>query len=117
LWQRYYNWPNSSSDELLVAPGDAPLLVLQLADWQLKSLQEEAYPGSLASEEGAAEETWPSETECVVVVDGRPSRIPISELLLPSPTPSPRRLPKTSSSSESGQVRNPNGTFGANQGG
>ena len=87
-----------------------PWLVGQLAALQLRSLQEGASLASLALEAAAEGVELP---EAVVVVDGRPSRIPISALLSPSQTPSPKRLPKTSSSNASGQVRNPNGTFGA----
>ena len=114
MWQHYSYSPDKCLPEPLEDQDAVPSLVLQLAVSQLRSLREGVSLASLVSEE-AAQAPWPEEFD--VVVDGRPSRIPISELPSPSLTPSPRRLPKTSSSKESGQVRNPNGTFGALEGG
>ena len=114
LWEHSSPLQDKSSDggsARLSEDQDAvPLLVAQLAASQLRSLQEGASLASLALEALAE---GPEAPEAVVVVDGKPSRIPISELPSPFPMPSARRLPRTSSSNESGQVRNPNGTFGA----
>jgi len=114
LWEHSSNSPNKSLDGSgSASPGDqadAPYLVQALALLQLRSLQEGASLASLASEAAASV----AEGEAFdVVVDGKPLQIATFESPLPSPTPSPRRPPKTSSSSESDQVRNPNGTFGA----
>ena len=116
LWEHSLSLPNKSSGQsgglLSEDQDDAPLLVLQAAAWQLRSLQEGV---SLASSVLAAAAEEEVSEFLDVVVDGKPSQIPTSELLSQSAMPSPRRQLKTSSSSESGQVRNPNGTFGANQ--
>lgn len=114
MWEHSLPSRDKSSDAAWEPPSEdqvgVPWLVGQLAGLQLRSLQEGASLASLASEAAAEAEELP---EAVVVVDGKPSRIPTSELPSPSPMPSARRLPRTSSSSEYGQVRNPNGTFGA----
>ncbi len=117
LWPHYSSSPNESSvgsepDSLVESVG-APSLVAALALLQLKSLQEGASLGSLASE-AAATAVGDSE-ELDVVVDGKPLRIQMSDWLSPSPTLSARRPPKTLSSPGFAQVRNPNGTFGPNQ--
>jgi len=114
LWEHSSPSPNNLSGPSggLLSEGqeDAPLLVLQVAAWQLRSLQEGVSLGSSVLAAAAEEEDL---QVLDVVVDGKRSRIPTSALPSPLPTPSARELPKTSSSSESGQVRDPNGRFKA----
>ena len=114
LWAHYSSLPSKSSAESApdssVEPGAELSLVQALALLQLKSLQEGASLASLAS---AAAEVADLPEQCVVVVDGKPLQIPTSDLLSPSPTPLASEPQKTLSSSESGQARNPNGTFGS----
>jgi len=63
LWQHYSSWRDpslrQSEEEPLAELVAVPLLVRELALWQLKSLQEAASPDSSASAvaEGAAEES------------------------------------------------------------
>jgi len=108
-WEHSSSSPNESSHPSQAAPDVGPSLVQALALLQLKSLQEGASLASLALEAAALE---PLPELCVVVVDGKPLQIQTSDLLLPSPMPLASEPRKTLSSSESDQVRNPNGTFG-----
>jgi len=114
LWPHSLSLPNESSQaselDSLVESGAEPSLVEALALLQLKSLQEGASLGSLASEAAAA--VAGDSQEFVVVVDGKPLRIAMSDWLSPSPTLLARKPQRILSSPESGQVRNPNGTFG-----
>lgn len=111
MWEHSSPSRDKSSDALASVfsadPDAAPLLVQQLAASQLRSLREGVSQASSALAAAAEAEELP---EVVVVADGRPSRIPTSELPLPSPTQSPRRQLKTSSSNESDLVRNLNDT-------
>jgi len=113
LWEHYSSLPSKSLEESApdssVEPDDELSLVPALALLQLKSLQEGASLASLASE---AAELAPLPEQCVVVVGGKPLQIATSDLLSPSPMPLASEPQKTLSSSESGQARNPNGTFG-----
>jgi len=113
VWAHYLSLPSTSSVESApdysVEPDAELSLVQALALLQLKSLQEGASLASLAS---AAAEVAELPEQCVVVVDGKPLQIPTSDLLSPSPMLSASEPQKTLSSSESDQVRNPNGTFG-----
>jgi len=113
LWAHYSSLPSRSSDGSVprssVEPVEGPYLVLALAHLQLRSLQEGASLASLASEAAGLAEL---PEEVVVVVGGKPLQIPTSDLLSPSPMPLASEPQKTLSSNESGQVRNPNGTFG-----
>ena len=113
MWQHYSSSPSESLPESgpdsSVELDGAPFLVVALAHLQLKSLQEGASLASLAS--AVAEEAGGSQ-ELDVVVDGKPLRIAMSDWLSQSQTLSARKPQKTLSSPESGQVRNPNGTFG-----
>ena len=115
MWEHSSHLPVRFSDgselQSEAESGAAPSLVLVLAHLQLRSLREGVSLASLALAEAAEVE----EAAFVGVVDGKPSLIQTFDSPSPSPTPSPRRLPKTSSLPGSGQVRNPNGTFGANQ--
>jgi len=108
-WQPYSYSPDKSSPAPLAEQGAAPLLVQQLAASQLRSLQEGASLASLALE---AAEAADLPDLLGVVVDGKPLQIPMSDWLSQSPMPLASEPRKTLSSSESGQVRRPNGTFG-----
>jgi len=108
LWQHSSHSPEQPSLQLLAELDAVPSLVLELARSQLRSLQEGVSRDSLV-----LEEVGEPPVAFDVVVDGKPLRIPISALPSPSPTPSQRKLPRTSSSSESDQARDPNGTFSA----
>jgi len=109
LWAHYLSLPNGSSEPSQEEPAAGPSLVQALALLQLKSLQEGASLVSLAS--GAAAGLEGSQ-DLDVVVDGKPLRIATSDWLSQSPMLSARKQPKTLSLPASGQVRNPNGTFG-----
>lgn len=109
LWEHYSSLPSRSSGPLQAEPDDGPSLVQALALLQLKSLQEGGSLVSLASE---AADLAPLPELLGVVVDGKPLQIAMSDWLSPSPTLLASEPQKTLSSSASGQVRNPNGTFG-----
>ncbi len=116
-------WPHSSHSqpeslrqlELVwgAAWAGAPYLVVALALSQLKSLQEEGSLDSSASAE-EAEDLQVFWADHGVDVAARPLPIQTSGSLSQSPTPSQRKLPRTSSSNESGQARDGLGHFRSN---
>ena len=108
MWAHYSSLLSKSSDRSSEEPEDEPSLVQALALLQLKSLQAGASLGSLASE---AADLAPLPELLDVVVDGKPLQIAMSDWLSQSPMLSARRPPKTLFLPESGQARNPNGTF------
>jgi len=112
LWEHYSSLPSKSLGRSLEEQEDALSLVQALALLQLKSLQEGASLASLAS---AVADLAPLPEELGVVVDGKPLRIAMSDWLSQSPMLSARRPPKTLFLPESGQARNPNGTFGPSE--
>jgi len=114
LWDHSSSLPNKSYEEpephSSVALDDAPLLVQELAHWQLRSLQAGVSLDSSVLVAAAAQEA-PEVFD--VVVDGKPLQIPTSGWPSPLQMPLASEQPKTLSSSASGQVRHLNGRFGA----
>lgn len=106
MWEHSSSLPNRSYDrseaQSLAESGAEPFLVRELALWQLRSLPEGV---SLASSVLEAAASVGAVEQFDVVVDGKPSQIPTSDWLSQSPTQSPRRPLKTSSSSGFGQLR------------
>jgi len=112
LWAHYLSLLSKSSDRSSGEPEDAPSSVQALALLQLKSLQAGVSLGSLASEVADLADL---PEQLGVVVDGKPLRIAMSDWLSQSQMLSPRKPQRTLFLPESGQVRNPNGTFGPNE--
>jgi len=112
-WEHSYSLRGRYLLEYLEERADGHSLVEQLARSQLRNLQEEASQDSSDSEAAEGELL----TDLVAAAGGKPLPIATSELPSRSPTPSPRRQRKTSSSSESGPRRAPNGRFSADEGG
>jgi len=105
-WELFFNSPDKSSERSLAVPGGVPWLVEQLALWVLKLSPEEDFQDSSEVIEEVTAQSLAADA------GARPSPIATSDLPSPSPAPSPRRPRNTSSSCESGQVRDHNGAHG-----